>query len=899
MHKHRYVGLDSDAVLKSRKEFGNNILTIKKRDSIWLKLFAKFADPLIIVLLIAALLSALISCYEYWHLHSSVSIFIEPLGILFAVLLATGLSFLFELKAEKEFDILNQVNDDEAYEVIREGSVQQVPKKDIVVGDIVIIEAGCEIPADGVLLESVHLIVDESSLTGESSCRKTVDHAQFDKNATYASNMVFRGTKVLVGHAIYTVQTVGDATENGKVFESTQIDNSTKTPLNEQLFKLSAFITKMSYIIALIIIASRCIRFFTDAGDNWTLIEFVTYFLRSLMLSVTVVVVAVPEGLPMAVTLCLAYSMRRMIKSNNLVRKLHACETMGATNVICTDKTGTLTKNQMEVSSVVFYGLPHEQDLNDSEFSFYVKEGVSVNCTAQLDFSGDTPRPLGNPTESALLLWLFKHGVYYIDYRNDAKVINEIPFSTEYKFMAVEVLSGCGKRILYVKGAPEIIYGMCSHYPNGLDWSSFDAKIKSFQEDSMRTLAFAYKVLDPHEMAIDQTTIVAKDIHFMGFVAIEDAVREDVKDAVRSCRDAGIDIKIVTGDNPITTRRVAQEIGLWTDEDNDLSMMTGPEFEALSDDELIHRSDSLKVVARAKPQDKKRLVECLMKRGHVVAVTGDGTNDAPALKAAHVGLSMGSGTGVAKEAGDITILDDSFASIRKAVMWGRSLYLNIQRFLLFQLTVNLAACLVVLISSFMGSGTLLNVTQMLWVNLIMDSFAAVAFASIPPQDNLMKQHPRDRKQFIITPKMGTLIGIMGAVFAVSLLSCYAFFLHTDIEPGAFSNIFNYTWRDFSRGEITPYEHSLFFNIFVLLQFWNMLNAKAFLSGGSAFRFKGCKGFLLIWALVLIGQIVIITFGGEVFHVCSLSIEDWVITLILTFPVVAIGELVRIVQKHSL
>lgn len=896
MEYNGYKGLTSSEVEESRRKYGSNVLTEKKRQSLLTKFFLKFKDPMIVVLLVAAILSMIISFYEYFRLQNDTSIFIEPLGIFFAIILATGLSFLFELKAEKEFKILNRVNDDEPVEVIRNGCVHQISKKSVVVGDIVFVDAGSEIPADGELLESVRLIVDESSLTGESSCSKTTDESKFDKLATYPSNHVYRGTKVQEGHALFRVLRVGDLTEYGTVFEASLIDNSVKTPLNEQLQGLGRFITIASYIIAGIIIVGRIVRFLSEVGGSLDIVEFVSYVLRSFMLAVTVVVVAVPEGLPMAVTLCLAYSMRRMLKTNNLVRKLHACETMGAATVICTDKTGTLTKNRMEVSSTFFYTLGEKQELSTSEESFYVVEGISVNSTAQLDLSFENPKLLGNPTEAALLLWLYKNGYNYSDYRCKAGVLNEIPFSADYKFMASEIISSCGKRILYIKGAPEVIYSLCSVFPENHTEEEIFSQLHACQSQAMRTLAFGYKILDDDEVAIDGTGILVGGIVFVGFVSLADSVREDVKEAVKECMDAGIGIKIITGDNPITTRRIAQEIGLFDDESDDNAFITGPEFEAIPEDQLAERTGKIKIISRAKPMDKKRLVNALMKNGDVVAVTGDGTNDAPALKAAHVGLSMGSGTGVAKEASDITIMDDSFSSITKAVMWGRSLYLNIQRFLLFQLTVNLAACLVVLISSLMGHGSLLNVTQMLWVNLIMDTFAAVAFASLPPEERVMKFKPRNRYSFIITKRMTRIIIMLGLTFAVTLLAGYCVLLHGEFEEGSLMNILNFKWTSYSKGEVTPYEHSLFFNLFVMLQFWNMFNAKAFLSGKGVLNFDGCRGFLFIMILILAGQILIINYGGAVFHVKPLELTDWIISFVVTSPVLLLGSLVRWTEK---
>lgn len=860
-----------------------------------MRFLEKFKDPLIIILLVAGALSIGIACYEYYALpDTDATVFFEPLGIFIAIFLATGLAFYFEARADKEFAILNQVNDDEPVQVIRNGNTTQVPKKDIVVGDIVIITTGEEIPADGELIEAVSLQVDESSLTGEPVCAKSTDPALFDKDATFPTDWVMRGTKVMEGHGMYEVKAVGDHTENGKVFEAAQIDDSVKTPLNEQLDRLGTLITRVSLGIAALIIIGRLSLFFINMVEfDW--LRFVTFFLQTIMIAVTLLVVSIPEGLPMAVTLSLAYSMRRMLKTNNLVRKMHACETMGATTVICTDKTGTLTENQMRIYRTDFFGLP-EQRLDDSVMSRLVEEEIAVNSTALLDLSNpDKPSVLGNPTEGALILWLRNNGVDYRTLREGVERVDEIPFTTERKYMASEVKSGVlpGKTILYVKGAPEIVYSLCRNTEGGVDKAAIDNLLLGYQNQAMRTLGFAYQIVEPGQEAIADGNLVADNLIFMGVVAISDPVRADVPDAVQECLDAGIAIKIVTGDTPNTAKEIARQIGLWKEGDGDRNIITGPEFAALDDKALYDRVKDLKVISRARPLDKKRLVETLQKRNEVVAVTGDGTNDAPALKAAQVGLSMGDGTSVAKEASDITIVDNSFASIGRAVMWGRSLYHNIQRFILFQMTVNVVACLIVLCGAFMGTESPLTVTQMLWVNLIMDTFAAMALASLPPSERVMKDKPRDRNAFIINRPMRYDIIGMGGLFFVLLLGLLYIFHHADIT--CLTDLLS-LHLDPSSSEMTPYELSLFFTIFVFLQFWNMFNARAFESHGSAFNLKGCSEFDFIALVILIGQILIVTFGGEMFNVTPLKVVDWVIIIVVTSLVLWVGELFRLFKK---
>ena len=882
MSQHRITGLSSAEVSESRARHGANILTPPEGTPLWRKFLDKLSDPMIIILIVAGVLSLGISCYEYFGLGHGAETFIEPIGIFIAILLATGLAFYFEHKADKEFDLLNQVSDDDPVQVIRDGNVTEIPKRDVVTDDCVMLSTGNDIPADGVLLEAVSLTVDESTLTGEPSCAKTTDPAHFDSEATFPSDHVLRGTRVLEGHGIMKVTAVGDATENGKVYTAAQIDNSVRTPLNEQLDRLGGLISKISYLLAAIIIVGRVIMYFVN--NDFDLLPFITYLLQSVMLAVTLIVVAVPEGLPMAVTLSLAYSMRRMLKSNNLVRKMHACETMGATTVICTDKTGTLTENQMRVFDTDFF-IP-ESD------STHIYLDMAVNSTAEIDFSGDKPKVSGNPTEGALLLWLNSKGIDYRTLRETTDSIAELPFSTERKYMATVVRLSDGREVLYVKGAPEIIFALCHNYPKGVTKEGVDSMLLGYQSQAMRTLGFAYQELKPGDATFSDNRITADNLTFIGLVAISDPVRATVPAAVKEVLDAGIKVKIVTGDTPGTATEIARQIGLWDDSaDNADNIITGEEFALIPDDQLPRKVDDLKIIARARPMDKKRLVEALQSNNEVVAVTGDGTNDAPALKAAHVGLSMGDGTSVAKEASDITIVDNSFTSIGQAVMWGRSLYLNIQRFILFQMTVNVVACLIVLAGSFMGMQSPLTVTQMLWVNLIMDTFAAMALASLPPSESVMDDKPRSRSAFIISRSMWRWIIGTGGIFFLFLLGLLYYFEHTDIT--SLTQIGRATFGA-GRG-LTPYELSLFFTIFVFLQFWNMFNARAYATGRSALHLEGCSGFGLTALIIVIGQILIVTVGGEFFSVVSLRLTDWLIIVAGTSVVLWAGELLR--QQH--
>lgn len=899
--RHHYTGLSAQEVEASRKEHGENVLTPPAKKPIWLQFLDKFKDPLIIILILAGVLSIGISFYEYLGLGHGAAVFFEPGGIFVAILLATGLSFYFEYQADKEFAILNQVNDDEPVEVIRQSNITEVPRRNIVVGDIVVLNTGEEVPADGELLESIQLSVDESSLTGEPICPKTTDESLFDKDATFASNHVMKGTKVMEGHGIMRVTAIGDATEQGKVFEAVQIDNSVRTPLDEQLDRLGKWVAKMSYVVGVGIIVGRIlIYFFSPSYQGFDLMPFIAYVLQTLMIAVTLVVVSVPEGLPMAVTLSLAYSMRRMLKTNNLVRKMHACETMGATTVICTDKTGTLTQNQMRVDDAQFYGVAPD--------SSAVTEGIAVNSTAQLDFTDpEHPRVLGNPTEGALLLWLNSHAIDYRKVREEAEVTEQLPFTTERKYMATVVKSALmpGKRIIYVKGAPEIVFSLCKTAGEGATGGSIEKQLLEYQNRAMRTLGFAFDILDENEVAIADGKVAAEHLHFIGIAAIADPVRADVPAAVKECIDAGISIKIVTGDTPATAREIGRQIGLWTDADTDNNIITGPEFAALTDEEVMNRVLDLKIIARARPMDKKRLVESLQKKGQVVAVTGDGTNDAPALKAAQVGLSMGDGTSVAKEASDITIVDNSFASIGKAVMWGRSLYQNIQRFLLFQLTVNVTACLIVLIGAFMGTESPLTVTQMLWINLIMDTFAAMALASLPPSESVMADKPRNREAFILDrPMLSEIFGV-GGFFFVMLFFFLLVFKHADVQSLTDMVSINYqalfagigTLSFWTEGNLSEYELTLLFTIFVMTHFFYLFNARAFETHRSALHFKGCRGLLYISGIIIVGQIIMVETPvlQQFFNVIGLSLQDWIIIIIGSSFVLWIREAWHLVR----
>lgn len=878
--KEQFVGLTSQQVIENREKYGVNILTPPPKASLWSQFIECFKDPLIKILLVALCLSIGIAIYESTLPGHGFEVFFEPLGILIAILMATLIGFALEVNANKKFEILNQVNDDVPVKVIRNGSVTQVPRKDIVVGDIVILETGDEVPADGELLDTMTLSINESTLTGEPLIRKSHKEEDFKNDVTYPTNHAMRGTTVVEGYGTMRVLAVGDSTEYGKVYEAAQIDHGVKTPLTLQFEKLGKVISWCSYTVGALIVIGRMCIFDWDVA---TPVEMIDYILTTIMLAVTLIVVSVPEGLPMSVTLSLALSMRRMLASNNLVRKMHACETMGATTVICTDKTGTLTRNQMRIYRTNFYSVGEAQTLDDSQDASIIKEGIAVNSTAFLEYSDDkkTVSALGNPTEGALLLWLNDMSIDYMQLRNNAKVVSQLPFSTERKYMATVVDSPLlGKRVIYVKGAPEIVMSISATIAGGKTKEQIMEQLYGYQQQAMRTLGFAYAILDENETPIKDNRIDVKNLTFIGITAISDPVREDVPDAIKESINAGISVKIVTGDTPGTAKEIGRQVGLWGEEDGDEHHISGPEFAALSEEEAAKRVSLLKIMSRARPTDKSRLVRLLQENKEVVAVTGDGTNDAPALNAAQVGLSMGDGTSVAKEASDITIMDNSFTSITKAVMWGRSLYQNIQRFILFQLTVNIVACLIVVIGAFTGTESPLTVTQMLWVNLIMDTFAALALASLPPSKEVMKHKPRRHGDFIISKPMTWCILGGGILFVVLLFGLMQYFRHYDITVLTQFNFVDYLCGicDFNYGEgaeLTRYELSLFFTVFVFLQFWNLFNARAFRSGHTAFHnVRESKVFFSTLVAIILGQWLIVEVGGNMFNVVPLKPVDW-------------------------
>lgn len=869
--KNKRIGLTDEQVKESREQHGKNVLTPPQRTSLWKLYLDKYRDPIIQILLVAAFVSLILAFIE--------KNFMETIGIFVAVFLATTVGFYFERDAAKKFNLLTALSEEQPVKVRRNGKVMEIPRHDVVVGDVVLVEVGDEVPADGELIVCNDLQINESALTGEPVAEKSLEGGG---DGAYPRNVILRSTMVMNGRGEFVVTAVGDATEIGKVAKKSTEQTSVETPLHMQLDKLAKMISKVGSVVS---VAAFFIFLIHDiltnpawgGKDYFYMAEIV---LKYFMMAVTLIVMAVPEGLPMAITLSLALNMRRMLKSNNLVRKLHACETMGAVTVICTDKTGTLTQNKMQVSAL---------ELKQGDEAL-LDTAIALNSTAELNDG----KPIGNPTESALLLWLDAQGKDYEELRKQVNVLKQLPFSTERKMMAT-LAEVDGETYLFVKGAPEIVMKKCIIEDRMLKQTA--EELDEWQHKAMRTLAFAYKKVEASIMRTSRTSTAevvalldANDLQLQAIAAIADPIRPDVPAAVQECRHAGIEVKVVTGDTAATAMEIGKQIGVFEDEPEnigadgsmtslDQQMITGEQWEALSDEEAYERAKDIRVMSRARPTDKQRLVAMLQKRGEVVAVTGDGTNDAPALHYAHVGLSLGSGTSVAKEASDMTLLDDSFKSIANAVMWGRSLYRNLQRFLFFQLVVNVAALLLVLGGSVIGTEMPLTVTQILWVNLIMDTFAALALASLPPSHEVMKDKPRKASDFIINKSIGFGILFCGIVF---FLVMFALLVYCERR---------------GKGGVDVHELTMFFTTFVMIQFWNLFNAKALMSHHTAFRhFLKDKGMILVLVLVLVGQWIIVTFGGEMFRTTPLSLHEWLLIIGSTSVVLWAGELWRTFKR---
>ena len=869
--KNKRIGLTDEQVKQSREQHGKNVLTPPQRTSLWKLYLDKYRDPIIQILLVAAFVSLILAFIE--------KNFMETIGIFVAVFLATTVGFYFERDAAKKFNLLTALSEEQPVKVRRNGKVMEIPRHDVVVGDVVLVEVGDEVPADGELIVCNDLQINESALTGEPVAEKSLEGGG---DGAYPRNVILRSTMVMNGRGEFVVTAVGDATEIGKVAKKSTEQTSVETPLHMQLDKLAKMISKVGSVVS---VAAFFIFLIHDiltnpawgGKDYFYMAEIV---LKYFMMAVTLIVMAVPEGLPMAITLSLALNMRRMLKSNNLVRKLHACETMGAVTVICTDKTGTLTQNKMQVSAL---------ELKQGDEAL-LDTAIALNSTAELNDG----KPIGNPTESALLLWLDAQGKDYEELRKQVNVLKQLPFSTERKMMAT-LAEVDGETYLFVKGAPEIVMKKCI-IEDRMQRQSAE-ELDEWQHKAMRTLAFAYKKVEASIMRTSRTSTAevvalldANDLQLQAIAAIADPIRPDVPAAVQECRHAGIEVKVVTGDTAATALEIGKQIGVFEDEPEnigadgsltslDQQMITGEQWEALSDEEAYERAKDIRVMSRARPTDKQRLVAMLQKRGEVVAVTGDGTNDAPALHYAHVGLSLGSGTSVAKEASDMTLLDDSFKSIANAVMWGRSLYRNLQRFLFFQLVVNVAALLLVLGGSVIGTEMPLTVTQILWVNLIMDTFAALALASLPPSHEVMKDKPRKASDFIINKSIGFGILFCGIVF---FLVMFALLVYCERR---------------GKGGVDVHELTMFFTTFVMIQFWNLFNAKALMSHHTAFRhFLKDKGMILVLVLVLVGQWIIVTFGGEMFRTTPLSFHEWLLIIGSTSVVLWVGELWRAFKR---
>jgi len=895
------LAVDDPAVVNGQ---GKNKIPEPEKESLWKRYFEKFKDPLIIVLLVALVLSCSVTAYEIWQ-TGNLRLLFEPVGVLFAILLATGVGFIFEVKADKEFDILNQVKDTQPVKVLRRPKagahprMYSIAKSDVVVGDVVRVESGDQMPADGVLLTSNSLRVDESIFTGEPWADKWVPEEgeeqssdQEQKEAAYPCDRLLRGSTVIEGNGLYRVDKIAMDSEEGRGVALTREGSNVRTPLNRQLDQLGRWISTASFVIGALIIVGRLFYYFVFSGLDLGFVSVTNFVLQSIMIAITLIVVAVPEGLPMSVTVSLALSMRQMLKQNNLVRKLHACETMGAATVICTDKTGTLTQNRMSVVEHRFFGTPDKEQL---------ALGISVNCTAELTTEH---KPIGNPTEGALLLWLSDMGYDYQQLREKAHVLSQQPFSTETKYMSTEIRREDGSRVHYFKGAPELLLARCGKIAGDATRAEVEATLAEYQSRAMRTLGFAEQQGDG-------------ELVFLGVVGIADPIRVDVPEAIRVCKeDAGVKVIIVTGDTVGTANEIGRQIGLLEPGETDKTLQ-GPEFAAMDNRTIreMLRADKIRIIARARPEDKARLVVLLQQNREVVAVTGDGTNDAPALSKAQVGLSMGSGTSRAKDASDITIIDDSFASINKAILWGRSIYQNIRRFILYQMTINVCACLIVLLGAIMGVDSPLNVTQMLWVNLIMDTFAAGALSALPADPRVLHEKPRSSRAHIIDRDMARNIATWGLGFFVILAGLWQMLCHKAITEGTnlggWDSLYVYFSKFFSLHidkSVNSYEHSIFFTVFVIMQFWNIFNVRYYntdrcfmldlhdlLFNRERFWAFFSKGFTLVAIVILVGQYVFVNLIPDFFDVQALNFYDWLVILLVTSPVFVLPEIYRVIK----
>ncbi len=829
-------GLQSSQVEELRKTYGANAMTPPVRESLWKQYLQKFDDPIIKILLLAVTISLIVSLVQG-------SGFLDTIGIIVAILLATGIAFFNEYRSSREFDILNAHRDDMGVKAIRDGHPTSVPSRDIVVGDLILLEAGDAVPADGWLSISDDLNSDESAFTGESEpVRKDIQ------------SRVLKGSFVTAGKGRMIAAAVGDSAQMGLIAASLGIDHATQTPLEHKLEALAGIISKFGYAMAVLICGTLFIRGLMFGEVTGLNIETANHILHYVMLAVVIVVAAVPEGLPMSVALSLSLAMRKMTKANCLVRRLIACETIGSATTVCTDKTGTLTKNQMEVVASSA-GNPVRPENLPGTPSEWITLTAAVNGTAHLEEREGRVIVIGNSTEGALNRWLRQHKLDYQQLRAETTVTKQYLFDGKRKRMST-VVTLEGNPYLLVKGAPEIISGLCTVKPDL-------GGVSELASRAMRTLAFAHKmIIDGDESETGLT--------WDGYVGIRDPLRDDIAASVASCQSAGIRVRMVTGDNPETARAIARDAGILQQG----TVVTGTEFRTLTEDQQVTAAQELDVMARAEPMDKLLLVTALQKTGAVVAVTGDGTNDAPALKHADVGLAMGiAGTEVAREASDIILLDDSFGSITNAVLWGRSLYENIQRFLLFQLTINFSACLLIFIASLMGFPEPFTIIQILWINIIMDTLAAFALCSEAPHAGLMKHRPIPHDAKIISPFMWISIIVTGAFFIIGGM--------LQIATG------------FLGGTTAAEINTVFFAAFIIAAVWNGINCRA-LDGKMPAFFRGNPTFFVVMGVIVLAQILIIQYGGMIFGTVPLSLHQWIVIVIATASVLVIGLLLRTV-----
>ncbi|WP_099203841.1 calcium-translocating P-type ATPase, PMCA-type [Scatolibacter rhodanostii] len=863
------AGLSSAQIESNRSKYGNNMLTREKPESLFKRIIAAASEPMILMLIMAGVIALVVNIIR--ASTGSEADFLECVGIFAAISLSVLITVVMEGKSAKAFEALSKISDDTVIKVLRNGDTQMLSQRELVVGDIILLSAGDKVPADGRLLQSSGLTADESALTGESvPAKKEAEYSIDDAKTPLAerANMLYSGNFITSGNCKMMVTAVGDNTEFGKIAKELTSTERSSTPLQEKLARLGKTITILGVIAAAVVFISELISFAMSGGLH------LEEVLEAFVTSIVLIVAAVPEGLPTIVAVSLSINIIKLSQQNALVKKMIASETVGCINVICSDKTGTLTENKMTVSAY-YDGRWHEHA--DELTSDWLIHNVCLNTTADISQDGTF---IGNPTECAMLNFYENSsarknsGKSYKDERSDHDVLHAFPFSSELKHMTT-ISKVDGKIISYVKGSPECVFSMCSLSDN--EKSNAEHFITKSQEKSMRVIAFAHKELDQMKDYEDEHHHAAMetDMIFDGFVAISDPLRADVYEAVKNCRMAGIDLKILTGDNIVTAKAIADELHILSDE---RIAVEAREVAELSDEELLKLLPKISVIARSTPTIKMRVVKLLKSQGNVVAVTGDGINDAPALKNADVGIAMGiSGTEVSKQASDIVLLDDSFSTIVKAIAWGRGIYENFKRFIQFQLTVNVSSVIVVFTSILLGLKAPFTALQLLWINIIMDGPPALTLGLEPIYDDLMARKPTKRSDNILSRTMLTRIGLTGVYISVVFLCQY---------------VFNFL------GAAEEETTTVLFTLFALFQLFNAFNCRELHTTSIFKHLLKNRIMLIVISITFILQILIIQFAGAFFGTVPLELAMWVKLLALSFSAIILSEIVKLVLRKK-